>query len=163
MQDSAVAAHVATPLLGVSTGLRSFTPIAVTAWFARSGKLPLEGTWAAWVGHPASVGLLTAAALGECVADKLPGAPNRTAPVALVGRLVLGGLVGGILATAFRRPVAGGVALGALCAVAGTYGGFRARMGLTEGKGFKDLPVALVEDAIAASLAIGSLGRLKAS
>ena len=163
MKDAAVIAHIVPSLLGVSTGLRSFTPIAVTAWFANQGKLPLEGTWASWVGHPAAVGLLTAGAVGECIADKLPNAPNRTLPVAVAGRLIFAGLVGGMIATAFRRSVWGGVALGALGALAGTYGGFQARMGLTEGKGLKDLPVALGEDALAVSLAIGSLRRMTAS
>jgi uncharacterized membrane protein len=162
MKQSALVAHVATPLLGVSTGLRSFTPLAVTAWFARLGKLPVEGTWASWIAHPASVGLLTTAALGEYIGDKLPSTPNRTAPIPLAGRLVLGSLVGAILATAFRRPLAGGVALGALGAAAGTYGGFYARRGLTKDVGLPDLPVAITGDATAITLAIRSLSRLTA-
>lgn len=162
MPSSAVTAHVATPLLGVSAGLRSFTPLAVTAWFARMGKLPVEGTWASWIAHPASVGLLTAAALGEYVGDKLPNTPNRTAPLGLVGRLTLGGLVGAVVATALRRTLAGGIALGALGAAAGTYGGFYARHGLTQKAGLADLPVAITGDAAAVALAVRSLRRLTA-
>ena len=120
MNDSAVAAHVATPLLGVSTGLRSFTPLAVAAWFAYRGDLPVKGTWASWVAHPAAVGVLTAAADGEFVGHKLPGTPNRTAPLGLVGRLVTRALVGAIVATAFRRPIVGGVGMGAVGAASGT-------------------------------------------
>ncbi len=67
MEHSALVAHVATPLLGVSTGMRSFTPVAVTSWFAATGKLPVSGTWASWLSHPAAVGLLSLAALGEYV------------------------------------------------------------------------------------------------
>ncbi len=160
MPPSAATAHLATPLLGFSTGLRSFTPMAVTAWFARLGKLPVTGTWASWVRHPVSVGLFTAAALGEYIADKLPSTPDRTAPVPLIGRLVLGGLVGAIVATAFRRPIAGGIALGALGAAAGSYGGFYARKGLTHGLGLNDIPVAIAGDSAAVSLAIRSLRRL---
>ena len=160
MKDSAIAAHVATPLLGVSTGLRSFTPLAVTAWFAYRGELRVRRTWASWIAHPASVGIFTAAAVGEYIGDKLPSTPNRTAPVALIGRLTLGGLVGAIVATAFRRPVAGGIALGALGAAAGTYGGFYARRGLTHVAGLADLPVALTGDSAAIGLAVGSLRRL---
>jgi len=162
MPPSAVVAHVATPLLGFSTGLRSFTPIAVTAWFARMGKLPVTGTWASWIRHPAAVGLFTAAALGEYIGDKLPSTPSRTAPLPLIGRIVFGGLVGAILATAFRRPLLGGVGLGALGAVAGSYGGFYARRGLTTGSGLPDMPVALSGDVTAVMLAVRSLARLTA-
>ncbi len=162
MPPSRLVAHLAPSLLGVSTGLRSFTPLAVTAWFARSGKLPLTGTWAAWLEHPAAAPVLTAAAVGEYITDKLPKTPNRTSPVPLVGRLTLGGVVGAIVATAFKRPLVGGIALGALGAAAGTYGGFYLRKGLTQGTGMKDLPVALAGDATAVTLAIRSLQRLLA-
>ena len=160
MEKSAVVAHVATPLLGVSTGLRSFTPLAVTAWFARSGKLPVKGTWAEWIAHPAAVGLFSAAAVGEYIGDKLPNTPDRTAPLGLIGRLTLGGLVGAIVATAARRPVAGGV--GALGAAVGTYGGFYLRKGLTEGAGMADLPWAISGDAASVALAVRALRRLTA-
>ena len=162
MPPSAKIAHIATPLLGVSTGLRSFTPLATAAWFARSGALPLEGTWASWLAHPAAVGVLTAAAVGESIGDKLPNTPDRTAPLGLAGRLTLGGLVGAIVATAFKRSLIGGIALGALGSAAGTYGGFYLRKGLTEGAGLNDLPVAITGDAAAVALAIRALRRLTA-
>ncbi len=160
MKQEAVVAHVAVPLLGVGTGIRSVMPLAVTAWFARTGKLPVTGTWAQWIRHPAAVGLLTAAAVGECIADKLPSAPNRTAPVPLIGRLCLGGMVGAIVAAAFRRPAIRGVAMGVAGAAAGSYGGFYLRKGLTKGAGLPDLPVALSGDAAAVTLAVRSLLRL---
>ena len=162
MEKSAVVAHLATPLLGVSTGLRSFTPLAVAAWFARSGKLPVTGTWAEWLRHPAAVGVLTAAAVGEYIGDKLPNTPNRTSPLGLVGRLTLGGLVGAIVATAFKRPIAGGVAMGVAGSAVGTYGGFYLRKGLTDGAGMADLPVAITGDAASVALAVRALRRLTA-
>ena len=162
MKQSAVVAHIATPLLGVSAGLRSFTPLAVTAWFARLGKLPVTGTWASWISHPAAVAAFTTAAVGEFVGDKLPTTPNRTSPLGLTGRLALGGLVGAIVATAFRRPIVGGVAMGALGSALGTYGSFYARRGLTKGAGLADLPVAITGDAASVALAIRSLRRLTA-
>jgi uncharacterized membrane protein len=160
MKKSAVVAHIVTPLLGVSTGIRSFTPLAVTAWFARANKLPLKNTWASWIAHPASAGLLTTVAVGEYIADTLPNAPDRTAPLPLIGRLACGGLVGAVIATAFRRPLAGGIALGALGAAAGTYGGFYARRGLTAQAGLPDLAAAITGDAAAVALAVTSLRRL---
>ena len=162
MPPSALVAHLAIPLLGVSTGLRTFTPLAITAWFAQMGKLPVEGTWASWIGHPAAVGLFTTAAMGEYIGDKLPGTPNRTDPAPLIGRVAFGGLIGAIAAAAFKRPLAGGIALGALGALAGSYGGFHARRGLVRGAGMADVPVAIAGDAAAVALAIRSLRRLTA-
>lgn len=162
MPPSKVVGHVATPLLGVSAGLRSFTPLATLSWFAYLDKLPLEGTWASWVSHPATVGLSTAAALGEYVGDKLPNTPDRTSPLGLFGRLSLGALVGAIVATAFRRPIAGGIAMGAVGALAGSYGGFYLRKGLTHGAGLADLPVAITGDSASIALAVRSLRRLTA-
>ncbi len=162
MPPSKVVAHLAPTLLGVSAGLRSFTPLAVAAWFAHLGKLPVDRTWAAWIAHPAAVGLLSAAAAGEYIGDKLPNTPNRTAPVGLLGRLSLGGTVGAIVATAYRRNLMGGIALGVLGAALGTYGGFYLRKGLTKGAGMNDLPVAITGDAAAVALAIRSFRRLTA-
>ncbi len=162
MSSAAKIAHIATPLLGVSTGLRSFTPLATAAWFAHTGKLPVQGTWASWLAHPTAVALLTAAAVGEYVGDKMPNTPDRTAPLGLAGRLTLGGLVGAIVATAYKRPLAGGIALGALGAAVGTYAGFYARKGLSQGAGLNDIPVAITGDAAAVALAVRSFRRLKA-
>ena len=162
MPPSKLVAHLAPVLLGVSVGLRSLTPIAEVAWFAQKGKLPVKGTWAAWIAHPASVGILSAAAVGEYIGDKLPSTPPRTAPLGLVGRLSLGGLVGAIVATALRRPLAGGIALGTLGAAAGTYGGFYLRKGLTKGAGLNDTPVAIAGDIASVALAVRSLRRLTA-
>ena len=162
MNTSAKVAHIATPLLGVSVGIRSFTPLAVAAWFARAGKLPVTGTWASWIRHPAAVGVLTAAAAGEFIGDKLPNTPDRTAPLGLVGRLALGATVGAVVATAFRRPVINGVAMGAVGAAVGTYGGFYLRKGLTKGTGMADLPVAISGDAASIALAVRALRRLTA-
>ena len=107
-----------------------------------------------------AVGLFSAAALGEYIADKLPHTPNRTSPGPLIGRMVRGGLVGDIVATAFRRPVAGGIGLGALGAAAGAYAGFYARRGLTHAAGLPDLPVAITGDSATVALAVRSLRRL---
>jgi uncharacterized membrane protein len=163
LKSQAVVAHVVTPLLGVSAGIRSVAPLAVVSWFARGGKLPVTGTWAEWIRHPAAVAALTAAAAGELVADKLPSTPARTAPGPLVGRLAIGATVGAIVATAFRRKVAGGIAMGAVGALAGSFGGYYLRRGLTQGTGWPDLPVALSGDAAAVTLAACALQQLTAT
>ena len=71
---------LAIPLLGIATGMRSMTPMAVLCWFAYLKYLPVQGTWASWTGHLVTVIIFTLCALGEFVGDKLPGTPSRTAP-----------------------------------------------------------------------------------
>ena len=110
---------LAVPLLGLATGLRSMTPIAVVCWFSYLGYLPLDGTWAAWTARIASVAVFTMLAIGEWVADKLPWIPDRIAPGPLLARLVFGGLVGSIAATAMNGPGVEGVLLGVVGAALG--------------------------------------------
>ena len=73
-------------LLGIATGLRCITPIAVVCWFAWLGYFPAEHTWAFWAGKLVSVIIFTIAALGEWVGDTLPMTPNRTSPFPAAAR-----------------------------------------------------------------------------
>src|ERR1700759_4442583 len=70
---------IAVPLLGVVTGMRSMTAMAVLCWFAYRGDLSLDGTWASWAAKLVTAIIFSVLALGEFVADKLPTAANRTA------------------------------------------------------------------------------------
>ena len=140
---------LAVPLLGLATGLRTMTPIAVLCWFAHLGYLPVQGIWAAWTAHTAAVAILTVFALGEYVGDKLPQTPNRTTPFPLTSRLIFGGLVGSIAATAMRGPGIEGALLGIVGAALGTYAGFMLRRELVKKIGCPDLPIAIAEDLFA--------------
>lgn len=137
---------LAIPLLGLATGLRSLTPMAVLCWFAYLGYLPVDGTWASWTARVTSVAIFTALAVGEYVADKLPQTPNRITPGPLLARLVLGGLVGSIAATAMNGPGLEGVLLGVIGAALGAFAGFMIRRDIVEALGWLDWPVALAED-----------------
>jgi len=149
-------------LLGMCTGLRTMTPIAVLCWFSY-----VHGNWARWNGGPPlvlegwrhfaaylpSVVIFTLMALGEYIGDKLPKTPSRIGAIGLTGRLLFGVAVAVILAPRVGlSPVLAGVA-GAAGALMGAYGGWFARTKLAEAVG-KDWPVANVEDwiAIAASI-----------
>ena len=74
---------LAIPLLGVTTGLRTMTPMAVLCWFAYfgsdGGHLPLGGTWAFWAAKLVTAIVFTVLAVGELIGDKLPKTPSRTA------------------------------------------------------------------------------------
>ncbi|MEI9980806.1 MAG: DUF4126 family protein [Edaphobacter sp.] len=149
---------IAIPLLGVVTGMRSLTAIAILCWFAHTGYLPLEDTWAAWFGKLPATILFTVLALGELVADKLPKTPNRTALGPLLARVVIGGLIGAIVAAGLEGSDIEGIILGIGGALIGTFGGFLIRRELVQRAGGKDWPVALVEDASAILGAIFAMG-----
>lgn len=140
---------IAIPLLGFATGLRSMTPMAVLSWFAWLEYLPVTGTWAEWSGRLSVAIVFTVLAVGELIADKFPGIPNRTAPGPLLWRIVLAGLAGSITATAINGPGIEGVVLGAIGAPIGAFGGFVLRRDLVRDFGCKDWSVAMLEDLVA--------------
>jgi uncharacterized membrane protein len=135
-------------LIGVVAGLRSMTAPAAVSWAARLGWLRLENTWLAFLGFAATPYIFTVLALGELVADKLPKTPSRKSPVGFIGRILSGALCGAALG-ATNQAVIGGLVAGVLGAVAGTLGGYKFRTRLAAAVGGKDLPIALLEDAIA--------------
>lgn len=135
-------------LIGVVAGLRSVTAPAVVAWAGLLRWINLDGTWASWLAHPVTVGVLTVLAVLELVADKLPATPNRTAAVSFTARIVLGALAGSVIGTAWGYTWSG-LGAGAVGAVAGTLGGYEARTRLTAARDGHHLPIALLEDAVA--------------
>jgi uncharacterized membrane protein len=140
-------------LIGVVTGLRSMTAPAAVSWAARLGWLHLENTWLAFFGFAATSYILTALAIGELIADKLPRTPSRKTPVPFIGRILAGALCGAGLGAASQSLI-GGLVAGALGGVAGTLGGYEFRARLVKAIGGNDLPIALLEDAIAIGGAI---------
>jgi uncharacterized membrane protein len=148
---------LAIPLLGVTTGLRSMTPMAVLCWFAYAGHLPVDDTWAAWTGKLWVAILFTVLAVAELVADKLPRTPDRTSPGPLIFRVILGGLAGSIAATAMYGPGLEGVLLGVVGALLGAFSGFMIRRDLVEKIGCPDWEIAVAEDLIAIVCAMFSL------
>jgi uncharacterized membrane protein len=149
---------VAIPLLGGLTGLRTMTPMAVLCWFAYAHDLPVHRTWAFWTTRLVTAVVFTVLAVGELIGDKLPQTPNRTAPFPLLARMGFGGLVGAIAATGLHGSTIEGILLGVISAVAGTFLGFHLRQHLVKDRAFSDLPVALVEDALAIGLSILAMG-----
>ncbi|UQX09382.1 DUF4126 family protein [Candidatus Mycobacterium methanotrophicum] len=133
--------------IGVVAGLRSMTAPAVVAWAAALHWINLNGTWASWLAHPITVAIITVVAVGELVVDKLPKTPSRVAPPSFVARIALGAFAGAVLGTAWGYKW-GSAGAGAIGAVLGTLGGYEARSRLVASHGH-DLPIALLEDAVA--------------
>jgi uncharacterized membrane protein len=134
-------------LIGIVAGLRAFTPLAVISWAAHVGRLQLQDTWLGFVGFAATAYITTALALGELVSDKLPRTPSRKVPMQFGTRILLGALCGAALGTE-AGAMLGGLFAGAVGAVVGTLGGAALRAQLARVFG-KDLPAALLEDAVA--------------
>ena len=132
-------------LIGVISGLRSLTGLAAVSWGASLGWLHLENTWLSFLGFTATPYILSALAIGELINDKLPKTPSRKSLVPFTVRVVTGALCGDALGAA----LVGGLLAGAFGGVAGTLGGYEFRARLVRAIGGKDLPIALLEDAIA--------------
>ncbi|WP_445159969.1 DUF4126 domain-containing protein [Mycobacterium sp. Dal123C01] len=135
-------------LIGVVAGSRSLTAPAVVAWGAYLGWIDLHGTWASWMANIITVVVFSVLAVGELVSDKLPKTPPRTAPPAFGARLVMGGLAGAVLG-AWPHWTFTALGAGVVGAVLGTLGFYQARKRLVAATGGRDLPIALLEDAVA--------------
>ncbi len=134
--------------IGVIAGLRSFTAPAIVAWAAvEHWGINLNNTWASWVGNVITAIIFTVLALGELFLDKQPKTPPRTAPPSFIARLVSGGFAGAVVGTAWAFPYSA-LGAGVLGAVLGTLLGYQARARLSGSLG-RDLPAALIEDAVA--------------
>ncbi|PYV94454.1 MAG: DUF4126 domain-containing protein [Acidobacteria bacterium] len=125
-------------LLGCVAGLRSLTAPAVVCWAAHLGWLHFSGTKLAFINQPSTLIVFTLLAVVELIADKLPKTPARTAPLGLIARIVVGGLIGVALATS--------AGVGALV---GTFGGYNIRRALVSKGRLPDFAVAVAEDMIA--------------
>jgi uncharacterized membrane protein len=147
MNEDIVVSCLLALLIGIVAGLRAMTAPAAIAWAARLGHLRLSGTWLAFLGHAWTPWILTLLAAGELVTDQLPFTPSRKVPLQFGTRLLMGAACGAALLAGTGSMVLGAL-VGLAGAVAGTLGGhaFRARMAAAFGR---DLPAALLEDAIA--------------
>jgi len=148
---------IAIPILGGANGLRTMTPIAVLCWFAYTGHLRVENTWADWTGMLVTAIVFTAFAVGEYIGDKLPTTPPRTAPFPLAARMAFGGLVGAVVATTVYQQIVAGIFFGAIPAAIGAFLGFYLRRFLTTTCKLPDFPIALAEDAVTIGLAFLAL------
>jgi uncharacterized membrane protein len=135
-------------LIGVVAGLRAMTAPAAVSWAAYLGWLNVGDTWAWFMGHWLTPWIFTALAVFELINDQRPSTPSRKAPVQFGTRILMGALCGATIG-AHAGMWIGGLAAGAVGAVIGTLGGYEARKRLVAATGGRDLPIALVEDAVA--------------
>ena len=142
--------HTFMPLLlafsiGFFAGLRSLTAPAAVAWAVYLGWLKVDYPLA-YIGRFASVAIFSVLAAIELIADKLPETSNRTAPLGLSARIVMGGLSGACVAAGASGLILLGAVLGAVGGVAGCFLGYEARARLARGSGTPDIYIAVLED-----------------
>lgn len=134
-------------LIGIVAGLRTMTAPAAVSWAAHLGWIDLSGSWLAFLGYSWTPWIFTALAALELVGDQLPSTPSRKVPMQFGARIVAGGLAGAALGIAAGALVPGLIA-GVVGAVLGTLGGAAVRAKMASAFG-RDLPAALIEDAVA--------------
>jgi len=135
-------------LIGVVAGLRALTAPAAVSWAARLGWLHLNNTPLGFLGFAATPYIVSLLAIAELIGDKLPKTPSRKSPPGFIARLVTGALSGAAIG-ASSQSLIGGLVAGMVGAVVGTLGGYEFRTRLVKAIGGNDLPIALLEDAIA--------------
>ncbi|HXN65950.1 MAG TPA: DUF4126 family protein [Candidatus Acidoferrales bacterium] len=134
-------------LIGILSGLRALSPIAVTAWGAYLGWFSLPRPYSL-IGTIAGVAILSLAAIGELVNDKLPKTPPRTALPSVVIRCLSGAFAGACIAIAGMQSAIAGAGAGIVGALIGTFGGYQVRMRLVKALGTPDFPIAILEDLV---------------
>ena len=144
--------YLGTLLLGLACGARTTYALATLSWAARLHRIHLEGSWFAFFGYRATPYLFTAFALGEFVVDKRSSTPSRLVPQQFIARVIAGAVCGAVLGTTGHVPIVG-LLLGAVGSIAGTLGGAKARGAVAQRFG-KDLPAALLEDALTLVLCV---------
>ena len=128
---------IAAFLIGLVVGMRTLTAPAVLLWVRDRG-----GIWAIVV----SIG-----AIVEYALDIHPKAGARTGPPGLIPRILSGAFCGWQLTAMHGGSAIGGALLGAVGAVAGTFGSLPLRMAAIKAIGL--VPSGLTEDVLAIVLA----------
>ena len=150
-------------VIGGVSGLRTFTGIAIVTIAAQRGWphlgwLHLGATGLSFLSTPVALVVAVVLALGELIADKLPGIPSRIQPGPLTARFFLGGFCAAALAVDAGMFWVFPAILGGISAIVGAYTGYWLRRGITS-RGIKDLPITLLEDASAILLGLFTVSR----
>lgn len=132
--------------IGVVSGLRCFTPVAIVSWLAVWGWMPVAGSPFWFLGaEPFAIGI-SILALVELIGDKLPKTPARIHLMPLLARIVAGGLSAGAFCFSAGRAWTVGLVPGGSGAILGAFAGYYGRGALVRGLRIPDFLVALVED-----------------
>jgi uncharacterized membrane protein len=140
--------------IGIVAGLRSMTAPAVVAWGAHIGWLHLAGSPFAFMASVWAVAVFTILAIVELITDQLPKTPARTKPGPLGFRIIMGLFTGACLGFAGGASAWLAAIAGAIGAIVGAFGGYRARVGLVQALRVPDFAIAITEDLVAVGLGL---------
>jgi uncharacterized membrane protein len=138
--------------MGLVAGMRSMAAPALLS--RRLSRLPGHG-------HGPAAGLLrsrlaattfAALAAGEMIADKTPAVPDRTEPMSVLGRALMGALSGAAIAGVRGGSQTGGALVGATAAVGSTFLAYTLRARAGRNTGVPDVALALAEDLVVVGL-----------
>jgi uncharacterized membrane protein len=152
MSSSPQSPWITAAALGAVAGARSMAAPAVIARALPRGPAPRQSP-GRQLASPVAARVLTVLSLGELVADKLPGVPNRNAPFPLLGRALSGALVGATVGAAAGGGRARNGAIGAIAAVLATEATYLARRQVGERTGLPSAVLGALEDAAVLALA----------
>jgi len=135
--------------LGAVTGVRSMVGLAFFSDHANEDR-EKNNPALNLLQMPQAAPILKVMAAGEVVMDKMPFAPDRTAAGPLIGRAVLGALVGAAISK--DKWVQGGIA-GAVGAVVSAYTIYHLRKALHNDRHIPNMVLGMVEDAVVMKVA----------
>jgi uncharacterized membrane protein len=141
--------------VGIACGLRALIGLAAISWAANLGSVPVQGTWLSFLGYRATPYITSFLAIGELINDKLPKTPSRLVPPQFFARVLMGALTGAAIGLSQGHLLVG-VLSGIVGSVIGTLAGAKARA-FAAGLFGRDLPAALLEDAVAVVLVVLAL------
>ncbi len=133
---------------GLIAGSRSMSAPALFSRAAARHSKRLAGTPFQALISPRAQQVLTVAAVGEFVGDKLPFTPSRLSPFPLGGRIGSGAIIGAAVCRAADQPVLLGALVGGATAVLGAWLGFTGRTLATQHLHLPSPVSGLIEDGI---------------
>ncbi|MBV8552271.1 MAG: DUF4126 family protein [Acidobacteriaceae bacterium] len=148
MTDAQVYAGAAA--MGAVAGMRSFSAPAMVSQAAKAGRIAVSHSKLGFLQSPKAALAMSALAVGEAIADKLPFMPNRTQAPGLLARAVTGGISGAAISSARKKSPWIGAVAGAVGAIAAAYAFYHLRRAAKEKLHIPDTVTALLEDAIVA-------------
>jgi uncharacterized membrane protein len=134
-------------LAGIATGMRSTSAVAALS-LAESSGLPRVLT------GPVAAGMAGIGVTSELILDKLPSTPSRLEPPGLVGRAVLAGIAGAVVARETKHAMLPAVFVALLTALFSARAGHDIRQAAAAH--VSPSGVAAVEDALALTIAVAA-------
>ena len=139
--------------LGMVAGMRSVTaPALLSKSLSKTPEAIPVDTPFGKLCSPQAATVLGVMALSEMAMDKLPTTPNRTLPLSVAFRMLSGALVGSAVMASRKESRVAGAVVGAVGALAATYGMFYLRRNVCRKINLPDPIFGFAEDALAVGI-----------